>query len=221
MRDRIAGSTGLSVVIAVARERILEAHVVHALDFIGKTEGELLPPRALAIYARLHHLGEEELRVVRNRVIASWAGGATDRASGPATFIAINGDVDWDVTVSVLGRLRRRLGGRRNLRLRRWVELHAGHVEAELLALHTDHAVRVMDAMKPRPDTYGGVRAYAEAVGVRPALVEALSIRVAARLYEDGGPLHTVTVPDEADAPAAAITPPVAPEPLRLVSGQT
>jgi hypothetical protein len=172
--------------LAVARERLSEAHYEHALDFIQRTSNALDAPRAFEIYARMHHLSEDDGRALKNRVIASFGlarGEEGDNAL--ATFVAINGDVEWDVTASVLYRLRKRLSGRKNLELRRWVTLHAGHVEARVMKLHVDNALQLVEAAGPDADTDDVVRTYIQGVSARESLYEPILIGVLDRLYAD------------------------------------
>jgi hypothetical protein len=178
--------SGTDVALAVARERLTEAYFVNALEFIKFTNGELAPPRALAVYARLHHLTEEQYRSVKNRVLASF-GGATSAASTPppSTFVAINGDVEWDITASLFHRIRRRMGGRRNFRLRKRVELFSGKVEMSLLRIHVDSVARLM-ALHERDTSVALVlRMYMEELGVRRSLHHAIYFAVLERLHEE------------------------------------
>lgn len=195
-----AGS-GLSVLLAVARERLLEAHYEHALDFIRRVANALDAPRAFEVYARMHHLSEDDARSLKNRVIASFGvakGDVSDAA--PATFVAINGDVEWDVTASVLYRLRKRLSGRKNPELRRWVALHAGHVEASVLRLHVDNARQIVTAAGADADASDLVKAYVQSVSARESLYEPIMIGVLDRMYaeEKERPLRVVEPRQEA-----------------------
>src|SRR5690606_40239800 len=54
-----------------------------------------------------------------------------------------------DDALSVFRHLRRRLRGRHNHELRRWVELHAARTELALLDVHADGAARFIEIVKP------------------------------------------------------------------------
>lgn len=177
---------GLAVLLAGAHERLMDAHLVHALDFIHRTSGEMEAPRALQVYCRLHHVGDLDARQLKNRVLASFGRSIDASDSGAHTFVAVGGDVEWDVTASLVYRLRRRLGGRRNHRLRAWVELHTGYIESRLLRVHVDNVERLL-AVAGTSDgaIIDAIRTYVEALRLRESLLEAILIAVCERLYPD------------------------------------
>lgn len=175
----------LAMLLAGARERLAEAHLTYALDFIQRTADDIEAPRALDIFCRLHRLDEQDSRVLKNRVLVAFG-----RATGPeevgATFEAVGGDVEWDVTASLVYRLRRRLGGRRNHTLRRWVELHTGYVEGRLVRVHADNVERMIDAEGPSAGAIADtVSRYARALRLRDSLLESIQIAACERLYPD------------------------------------
>lgn len=174
---------GIDVALAMARERLAEAHFQQALAFIEVTGDDLSPPRALSIYARLHHLSEEAYRALRNRVLASF--GEAEAGSPPPTFIAIDGDVEWDVTASLYRRIRRRLGGRRNFRLRKRVELFSGRVEAVLLGIHVDCVCRMTKQFDPNTSVAEVVRIYMDELSVRRTLYPTIYLSTLTRLYAE------------------------------------
>lgn len=175
----------LAMILATAQERLADAHLVHALDFIQRTSDGIEAPRALEIYCRLHHLDDREGRALKNRVLLSFGRPSTDE-DGRHTFEAVGGDVEWDVTASLAYRLRRRLGGRRNHRLRRWVELHAGYVEGRLLRVHAESVERLLEVTGTSNDAIADTIArYAQAMRLRDGLREAIHIAVCERLYPD------------------------------------
>lgn len=179
----------LAVLMAGARERLADAHLVHALDFIHRTSGDIEAPRALDVYCRLHRLDEADARTLKNRVLASFGGIEEDAASSSHTFVAVGGDVEWDITASLFYRLRRRLGGRRNHRLRRWVELHTGFVEGRLLRVHVANVERLLEVTGTGDGAILDVIwTYARGLKVREPLVEAIHIAVCERLYPDVSP---------------------------------
>jgi hypothetical protein len=202
----------LDVALAVARERLNEELFGQALAFIDFTRDDLAAPRALGIFARLHHLDEEEYRLLKNRVLASYGAQAGAPVAPANTFVAINGDVEWDVTASMINRIRRRLGGRRNMRLRKRVELFSGRVEAALLSIHVDAVCRVVTTFDEDVSVAMVVRTYMEALGVRRALHHAIYTSVLDRLFRE---LEPATRP----APvSAAAEEPAEARPLKRIS---
>lgn len=186
MSDDDTASGGISVALAGARERLMDAYLVHALDFIQRTSGEIEAPRALEVYCRLHHLDDADVRQLKNRVLVSFGRAPEEEKPAPHTFVAVGGDVEWDVTASLFYRLRRRLRGRRNYRLRRWVELHTGYVEGRLLRVHVDNVERLLEITGTGDGAIiDSIRAYAQALRLRESLLEAIQIAVCERLYPD------------------------------------
>lgn len=181
-------SGSVAVLLAGARERLMDAYLVHGLDFIHRTSADIEAPRALEVFCRLHHLDDLDARQLKNRVLASF-GRSEEEPAGPHTFVAVGGDVEWDVTASLLYRLRRRLGGRRNLRLRRWVELHSGYVESRLLRVHADNVERLLAVTgTTEGELIDTIRLYVRELRIRNSLVEAIHIAVCERLYPDSTP---------------------------------
>ena len=174
----------LAILLAGTRERLADAHLVHALDFIQRTSSDIEAPRALQVYSRLHFLDEHDERHLKNRVLASFSH-VTDAGNGKGhTFTAVGGDIEWDVTASLFYRLRRRLGGRRNPRLRRWVELHTGYVEARLLRVHADNVERLLEVTGTTDGAVADtIRVYMHELRLRESLFEAIDIAVCERLY--------------------------------------
>lgn len=211
--------SGTDVALAVARERLAEAYFVNALEFIKFTNGELAPPRALAVYARLHHLTEEQYRSVKNRVLASFGEAASIApAPAPSTFVAINGDVEWDITASLFHRIRRRMGGRRNFRLRKRVELFSGKVEMSALRIHVDSVARLMALHERDTPVAQVLRMYMEELGVRRSLHHAIYFAVLERLYGELAVAGELDVAPATEAPVASPGPD-ARTPLKMVPG--
>lgn len=204
---------GVDVALAVARQRIADAHHTQVLAFIDFTAEELAAPQAMSIYARLHQLTEDECRALKNRVLATFGTGSdTPETPAPATFVAINGDVEWDITASLFRRLRRRLGGRRNLRLRRRVELFSGRVDAALLEIHVDSVCRLLKSFEAGTSVSEVARLYMEELDVRRPLYHAIYIATLHRLYGE-------MMAAETSAPVTSSEPASTPEarPLKMV----
>lgn len=175
--------SGIDVALATARVRLAETHFQQAIAFIEFTADELSTPRALGIYARLHYLTEIEYATIRNRVLASF--GESGPGPAPATSVTVDDAVAWDVTASVFHRLRRRLGGRRNLRLRRRVELFSGRVEAALLDIHVECVCRMVKHVDAATSVAEVVGMYMEALGVQRTAYPTIYVGALARLYTE------------------------------------
>ncbi|MGH7504436.1 MAG: hypothetical protein ACRELX_02245 [Longimicrobiales bacterium] len=197
------GGRDLNMLLAVGRKRLADAHFAHAMELLEHAAASVPAPRALDIYARLHHLTEEEFRALKNRVLVAYARQARSEGEQPATFIGINGDVDWDVTATVLQRLKKRLRGRQNAELRRWVELHSGRVEAELLGIHVENVIRLVGSLGDLTPIADAVRLYMETMAVRNTLYEALAIATADRLFREQAQ-RAVSLPAKRAADAVA-----------------
>lgn len=180
----MTGGKDLNMLLAVGRKRLADAHFTFAMELIEHAAAAVSPPRALDIYGRLHHLTEEEYRALKNRVLVAYAK-RTGTSGELATFVGINGDVDWDITATVFQRLKKRLKGRQNLELRRWVELHTGRVEAELLGIHVENVIRLVGSLGDLSPVLEAVRLYMETMGLRNTLHEALYIATADRLFRE------------------------------------
>jgi hypothetical protein len=166
------------------RQRFAEVHLAAAVDVIERSAGAVEAPRALDIYGRLHHLGEDEFQVLKNGVLAHYGRAAEGTGEKPpTTFVAITGDVEWDVTASLFHRVKKRLGGRRHVELRRWIELHTGRIEMRILRLHVEGALRVAELL-PEGSVMESVQRYVEAMHVRDGLAEAVYIGVLDRLFD-------------------------------------
>jgi hypothetical protein len=178
------GGKDLNMLLAVGRKRLADAHFTHVMELIEHAARHVSPPRALDIYSRLHHLSEEELRALKNRVLVAYAKRAPSDEK-LATFVGINGDVDWDITATVFQKLKKRLKGRQNLELRRWVELHTGRVEAELIQIHVENVIRLYASLGDLSPVLDAVRLYMETMALRNTLHEALYIAVCDRLFRE------------------------------------
>lgn len=178
-------ATNLNVALAVARQRLGDAHFQFALEMIRRGQGEVAAPQALTIYARLHDLTEIDQQALRNRVLIYLGQVAnTDVTHLPNTFVAIDGGVEWDITASLVDRIRKRLGGRKNHTFREWVELHSGHVESKLLRIHVDNLATLYETTDGGTKLAEVTRLYMRELGLRDALYESLHAGLLERLYE-------------------------------------
>ncbi len=201
--DAALDTTSVSVAMAVGRQRILDAHFEYVLELIQKTQGQVPAPRALTIYARMHGLSETEIQPLRNRVLVHMGNlSAVEVTELPHTFVAIDGGMEWDVTASLVERIRKRLTGRKLHELREWIDMHAGYVEMALLRLHIENLVSLVDIAT---ETARGevVRTYVRAMGVPDRLTDTLYSGLQAALFEridHEASRQNVTVPAESRA---------------------
>jgi hypothetical protein len=201
--EPLARPNGIDVTLAMARERLGEAYFTQAVAFLDFTTGELAPPRALSIYARLLHLSEEEYRAVKNRVLASYGEALGSMDDTPTTFVAINGDVEWDITASLFKRIRRRLEGRRNYRLRKRVEVFIGHVEGVLLGIHVDCVLRMIRHFDANTSVAEVIRIYMEELNVRRGVYHSIHVNALDRMFEELRAAEEDTEADEQALDAA------------------
>jgi len=178
--------TSLKIAYAVARQRVQDLHFHAVMELIERARGEVAAPQALAIYARLHHLSEAEAQALKNRVMVHMGQASNaDIHHLPNTFVAIDGAVEWDVSASLVDRIRKRVGGRRRHALREWVELHTGHVESQLLRLHVDCLRNVREAAGAATRLIDVTRDFAREMGVPDSLREALYHGLTEQLFTE------------------------------------
>jgi hypothetical protein len=157
----------LEIAIAIARERLQEAHAAQLLELIHGADGQLAPRRATEISARLHYLGPELARNVGNKVLASL--GQFREVSG---VLPAPGRVDEGDPLTVFGQIRRRLRGRTNVELRRKVELLTGRAEVALMRVHVENVLRLLEAVGEESPVAQVVDAYAQILEVRKSVAE-------------------------------------------------
>jgi hypothetical protein len=164
----------LEVAAEVARAKLLDVHFARVLELIRHARSDMPADRALEIYARLHHVGREDGDELAKRVLAR-VGGRAMRLAALGRADEKLGDVfeDHDA-LSAFRQLRRRLRGRKNHGLRRWIELHAARTELALLDVHADGAARFIEILKPEKSLGDAVSLYARVMRVRDSIAEAL-----------------------------------------------
>jgi hypothetical protein len=188
--NRLAGTasapgTQQNVALAVARQRLGDAHFHFVLEMIRRGQGEVAAPQVLVIYARLHYLSEIDLQALRNRVLVYLGQVAnTDVTHLPNTFVAIDGDVEWDVTASMVERIRRRLNGRNNYAFRDWVEMHTGHVYSKLLRIHIDNLIPLYESAGGELKPADATRLYVRELNLRDGLYDPLYNGLLERIYD-------------------------------------
>jgi hypothetical protein len=144
------GINGSSVHVAMAgaRQRLLDAHVTHALDWIVRSRDCVAQPDAVAIYCRLHHLPDSMTEALVHQLLvhigrlAEFNGADLPHGAAAARLH------EWDEVATLQTRMRRRVAGRHNQDLRAWVYRHTGHVERQLLDIHIHNVAALVPAMR-------------------------------------------------------------------------
>src|SRR5688572_17923198 len=75
----------LMVSAAVAREAILQMHVVRAMRLIELSGNRVSVMRIISIYTRLHDLGKMDIEALANRLLALL--GKSRKAATPAVYV--------------------------------------------------------------------------------------------------------------------------------------
>lgn len=200
------------VALAVARRRLLGAHLTFVLELMERARGSLSAPDALRVYARLHALSDSDLEWLANEILVYVGHGREEdiaelhRRSDTLRARA----TEWDASRTIAQQIRRRIRGRRNHRLRSLLDLHAGRVECEILRLHVENLYALSQVMDPLTSRADLVRTYMHALGVRTELWSILNWGLLDRLYEhtDGDPDKLEPAPDREphDASAPSLT---------------
>lgn len=159
----------LDLAAAVSRKRLTDVHFQHALQLVEHTDGELEPRRALDIYARLHKLSATEAAGIEQEVFVSLGRRLLPRQ--------VDSDqreeqVRWEDPDSTLRQIRRRLRGRVNLELRRWIEFHTGRTETALFWTHVENADEFVDLLDDHRGIADAVNLYSERVALSPSWTE-------------------------------------------------
>lgn len=179
----------IEVALAVARERLLEVHTTQAVELIEHAHGQVAPSRALSIYCRLNEVAGQEAVVLGNRVLARL--GARQERGAPETRLQVDAPAvvdDWDSPRSWVRRVRRRLGGRKNHALRRWIELHTGRTQVALLGVHVRGVLRLIEILQPETSFADVVEVYTRSMGVPPSLSRTIYFLTLDRLSSGDGP---------------------------------
>jgi hypothetical protein len=165
LRDRLRMKT------ALAGHQVLEEHVRSAVEMVEEGLEHSPIERLLAVYARLHHLDEQDARKLRQRVLAILSQTGTPGGSLPEPR-------------SPFTRIRRRLRGRANPELREWVERHSARVELAIVDLHVRHAIDVLTLLQDHLTADRAVSLYAELLGLRTTTAEMVRLGVFKALHE-------------------------------------
>lgn len=179
----------LQVSAAVAREAIMQLHVVRAFKLIDLAGNRVSVLRMIAIYTRVHLLSNQDAEVLANRVLAA-VGHRARKNVAPVVYVDGEDD-ESNESRSIVGVVRDRLRGRVMHDLRRWVELHTGSTQATLLDLHVRHGMRFVNDLRESHSISDALALYASLVGVPANMKEALYIftldKLAAEELPKGG----------------------------------
>lgn len=172
----------LMVAAAVAREAILQLHVVRAMRLIEMCGNRVSVMRMISIYTRLHDLNKMDIEALANRLLAVL--GKSRKAATPAMYVEGESE-NFDDRRSIVGSVRERMRGRRLHDLRRWTDLHTGSTQAALLEIHTRHALRFVEELRDSHSTREAVDVYQDMVEVPAIMSEALKIFVWDKLAQE------------------------------------
>jgi hypothetical protein len=188
----------IDLAAAVCRERLLDAHVMRALELIDHARVKVAPPRALNIYLRLHSMTEVDAQILGHRAFVVL--GQRDAAAGGEDHGEIDDfeeeEAPWEEAHgSLVRQVQKRLHGRVNQELRRWVELHTGRTEVALLDVHVTNALRFIEILQPETSYAGAVNLYLEMLSIPQPLGDTIYFFVLDRL--------SMPAPDETGRGAA------------------
>lgn len=203
----------LQVTAAVAREALMQMHVMRALRLIDIANNRVSVLRLIAIYTRVHALSNQDAEVLANRVLATVGHRAR---KNPAPAVYLDGeDANLGEARSIVGVVRDRLRGRVLLDLRRWVELHTGATQAALLDLHVRHGLRFVQELRDTHSISDALAVYADLVGVPGNMKDALYIFALDKLAQDELPKAAAQSP--ANSEQVPLFPPQRHRPKRVV----
>jgi PAS domain-containing protein len=182
----------VELAVAVSQEKLLAAHVDHALDLIALVDRQVNFTDALEIYARLLRLDEDEARNISTRTLAILGEKAVHQSDwvAPEPPPPPEPEENAEPTRSVFGQLRHRLRGRVNEDLRRRIEFIAARTEVSLLDTHVENALHFVDFLDSEVNERQAVDLYLDALDVRDAIAEVVYYLTLARLADDLLPPH-------------------------------
>ena len=173
----------LHLAAAVAAEAVVGEHVRYALELVDEGGDRVPVERLLAAYARLHHLTDEEHRLLTDRVLVAIGRNPDSMSRGPLR-----------PPRSVIRRASDRMRGRIHTELREWVDRHTARVELAVLEVHVEHALRFAAILFDQGAPEEAVNLYGETMGLRPTMAEMVRLRVLAE-----APVHGEANPVEVD----------------------
>lgn len=161
----------LRVAAAVAAEQVLEEHVRSTVEMVEEAGDRAPVANLLAVYARLHHLHDQEARKLRERALAALGRSGTGAAA-------------LDGPRSPFARLRRRLRGRVHPELREWIERHTARVELTVVDLHVQNALQVLNVLREHVAVPRAVTLYSDLLDLRPTIAEMVRLKVLKTLHD-------------------------------------
>ncbi|CAN5858445.1 hypothetical protein BH23GEM3_BH23GEM3_10150 [soil metagenome] len=197
----------IELAAAVARECLLDTHFAYVMEFVEHARADIAAPRVLSIYMRLHSVSPTDAATLTHRVFVALGRRVVEAESAERMAAANqNADALWDSPNSVFHRIHRRLRGRTNQELRRWVELHTGRTEVALLEVHVKNALRVIRILDPESSYAGAVQLYGELLSLSAPRVETIYYLALNGLCNPvpGAPVRAVAALKSGTAPAAA-----------------
>lgn len=160
----------LRIAAAVASEKVLEEHVRSAAEMVEESDGRVPVQRLLASYSRLHHLGEQDARKLRERLLAELGRNGHDRGAlhGPRSPVT---------------RLYRRLQGRVDIEFRDWVDRHTARVQLAVMDIHVQNALEMVRVVREKVSVGETLSLYADMLGLRTTVAEVVGLRVLKSLH--------------------------------------
>lgn len=160
----------LRIAAAVASEKVLEEHVRSAAEMVEESGGTVPVARLLTSYARLHHLGEQDARKLRERLLAELGRNGLDTGA-------------LDGPRSPLTRVYRRLQGRVDTEFRDWVDRHTARVQLAVMDIHVQNALEMIRVVRQQASVGETLSMYATMLGLRATVAEIVGLRVLKALH--------------------------------------
>lgn len=152
-----------TLALAMAEERLAEAHAEAAVDFLRSTEGMLSYERGLDIFYRMVGVPDRVRTAVAVNALAELARAREERPPPAATFI--NGHGHW-------GRLLKRLRGRRADALRNRVERAARRARARVESAYLEGAAIAIRELEGAAPPAEAVQLFIDALDIAPGWAE-------------------------------------------------
>ena len=155
----------VALALAVAEDRLLDAHVDAALDFLAATDGALPFDHALEIFDRVMVVPDRIRGEVARRAMTELA----RNGGGSPSVLAQDGGDD---EVGILGSIRRRLRGRRRNELRERIDQAAQDARGRLQGAYLAGATEVIETLQGSVSAAEAVQLYLDALEIGPGWAE-------------------------------------------------
>jgi hypothetical protein len=200
----------VELAVAVAQEKLLTAHVDHALDLIALVNQDVSFTDALEIYSRLLRLEEDQARNISTRTLAILGEKVEKDGRTAPSEPAPSADPEEDEESgrSMFGQMRQRLRGRVNEELRRRIELIAARTEVALIDTHVDNALQFVDFLDSEMNERQAIDLYLDALDVRDSIAEVVYYISLSRIADDVLPPHGTGAADVRASEGSAATGP-------------